>query len=845
MLKRTLRALCASWFMSCPVVLVAAPPNDLCINPEPIVGEGVFSFDLTDATASTAGGGGECKFGPTVENDVWFCWTSECSGTVRIETCGGTSLDTVLEIYDKCECPGDGGVPICCNDNFCGKQSRIDCLVECDRIYLIRLGTLPAQPEGNGTFTITCIDGPCGDPPPVADDCDTCCGSMGQLLSDQGFVGPVGLGTLQPSGSAGYCVVAFDANNAAASANNSYWAPPMYSHPDWNLSKLGQVFGTAIDELGNGYVAHTSCYAWGGLYPDTLGMGGAGAIYRLDAATGAPSVLATLPQTLDPTIVPANEGWPGIGNIHYDCQYQRLYASNMDDGRIYVIDTANGTIEMTYDHASGTVTDIEPIDPLDADGFAPLGERVWGLTTLEDRLYYAIWGVDGGKSSNSGLQNQIWSIALDVDGNPIAGTQVMEFVMPDYGSGWSNPVADLVFRGDCCLVTVERSMSGPSASGAHQSRALVHCVGADGEWINTSDYTVGNFSSGDNTSGGVAIDPNNGMIWFSGDALKFGEGTGEFVYGYQGTLVGGDLPNSVQVDADQDTNEVDKFQVGSIEVSCSLAPDGPCMEIIESTIECIVDENGHTGEFLWSFTIQYNGTVPAQYVLIPDPLASPSVIPLPTALGTGDTAEIELLITGLAPLDNHCFDLLLADENIEECCHLEHCVEMPECDCTVPVEISVECVDGGNGEFWLTMDLMNLSGDVVEHVFVVPPMGSGITMSPDYWDVPSTPDLAMMSIGPILVSGAPPAGSQMQFLVALHNQKLLECCSREVTITVPDCESGSGCPVDLNGDGVVDGVDLAILLGNWGGTGLGDINCDGVIDGADLALLLGAWGTSG
>ena len=26
-----------------------------------------------------------------------------------------------------------------------------------------------------------------------------------------------------------------------------------------------------------------------------------------------------------------------------------------------------------------------------------------------------------------------------------------------------------------------------------------------------------------------------------------------------------------------------------------------------------------------------------------------------------------------------------------------------------------------------------------------------------------------------------------------------------------------GCPTDLNGDGVVDGVDLAILLGGWSG----------------------------
>ncbi len=47
---------------------------------------------------------------------------------------------------------------------------------------------------------------------------------------------------------------------------------------------------------------------------------------------------------------------------------------------------------------------------------------------------------------------------------------------------------------------------------------------------------------------------------------------------------------------------------------------------------------------------------------------------------------------------------------------------------------------------------------------------------------------------------------------------------------------------DLNGDGVVDGADLGILLNNWGGDGVGDLNGDGVVDGADLGILLINWG---
>ena len=47
---------------------------------------------------------------------------------------------------------------------------------------------------------------------------------------------------------------------------------------------------------------------------------------------------------------------------------------------------------------------------------------------------------------------------------------------------------------------------------------------------------------------------------------------------------------------------------------------------------------------------------------------------------------------------------------------------------------------------------------------------------------------------------------------------------------------------DLDGNGVVDGSDLAILLGSWGGTGSADLDGNGVVDGGDLAQMLGSWG---
>ena len=53
-------------------------------------------------------------------------------------------------------------------------------------------------------------------------------------------------------------------------------------------------------------------------------------------------------------------------------------------------------------------------------------------------------------------------------------------------------------------------------------------------------------------------------------------------------------------------------------------------------------------------------------------------------------------------------------------------------------------------------------------------------------------------------------------------------------------------PGDLNADGLVNGADLGLLLGAWGGCPAvcaADMNADGVVDGADLGLLLGLWTT--
>jgi hypothetical protein len=55
-----------------------------------------------------------------------------------------------------------------------------------------------------------------------------------------------------------------------------------------------------------------------------------------------------------------------------------------------------------------------------------------------------------------------------------------------------------------------------------------------------------------------------------------------------------------------------------------------------------------------------------------------------------------------------------------------------------------------------------------------------------------------------------------------------------------------GVPVpilgDLNGDGIVNGLDLGLMLSAWGASGgPADLNNDGIVNGLDLGILLSNW----
>jgi hypothetical protein len=80
------------------------------------------------------------------------------------------------------------------------------------------------------------------------------------------------------------------------------------------------------------------------------------------------------------------------------------------------------------------------------------------------------------------------------------------------------------------------------------------------------------------------------------------------------------------------------------------------------------------------------------------------------------------------------------------------------------------------------------------------------------------------------------AGNTYYLAAGLRYANYDACSTRNVTVEFVD-----PCPADLNGDNIVNGLDLGLVLAAWG-TPKQDITGDAVTDGTDLGILLASWG---
>ena len=119
-------------------------------------------------------------------------------------------------------------------------------------------------------------------------------------------------------------------------------------------------------------------------------------------------------------------------------------------------------------------------------------------------------------------------------------------------------------------------------------------------------------------------------------------------------------------------------------------------------------------------------------------------------------------------------------------------------------------------------------------------------------------DLRQISGSRILANTSPDGGGVYNIGTSLQIEDSLICGNTVGQVegdlyvdlggnTISDSGPCIEIPGDFDGNNVVDGADLAVILGSWGpctsADCVADLDDNGTVDGGDLALVLANWGT--
>jgi len=505
---------------------------------------------------------------------------------------------------------------------------------------------------------------------------------------------------------AAFVMGTLDIRNVGAQPLDQNWSTvPMYHHPSWIAANLGEIFGVALDGSGNIYVTATVIY--GGPTSTTnypFGPAGPGGVYRIDGTTGMISTFASLPNTNA-----AGVPYASLGNICYDKDHNQFFVTNLDDGKIYRLDGSTGAVLSTF-------------DPFVADGgtpgFAPLGERLWGIAYRADTVYFARWSRDNGNPG--GPQNTVWKIGLTGAG-AFAGTEQLCFTMP--GTAPHAPVSDMEFNTAGQLLLIQRTWSGNAAnpicptawigSWAHNSDMFRADFSA-GTWtVSSTNYGVGAYSVQLNAAGGCdwswsgwnaqTNTPTgcDSLVWGSGDAIHFGPSTGhtDYLYGWHSIPAsGGGVAQGVVIDADGNTSTVDKSQIGDFDVmreSCKATPAPFDCKEFRATVQM---QNGQGTPGCCAVFSIFNGTANLFTLVTATPLTGNIAVSSASAAGgwsamvsggtaqylpptsyvpTGPTTGLQACFTPLAPGP---YDIVITVHAADG----RECKDTVRVDCTFP-----------------------------------------------------------------------------------------------------------------------------------------------------------------
>ncbi|MDA1264725.1 MAG: PPC domain-containing protein [Planctomycetota bacterium] len=131
--------------------VASAQGADDCSNAQVIAGLGPH---LYDNTAATKDGPNDCA-GEPARKDVWFKWTAPATGGYLLDTCGMSSFETRIMIYDDQPCPVSSS-PIACAASGCnGLGTRFSFPTAAGQNYLIRVGAKAFNSSGTGAFALS------------------------------------------------------------------------------------------------------------------------------------------------------------------------------------------------------------------------------------------------------------------------------------------------------------------------------------------------------------------------------------------------------------------------------------------------------------------------------------------------------------------------------------------------------------------------------------------------------------------------------------------------------------------------------------------------------------------
>lgn len=335
----------------------------------------------------------------------------------------------------------------------------------------------------------------------------------------------------------------YDTRNNISAPTGVDWAVPLgaagkVTHPtDWTVGKIGRVFGIAIDSNANIYLASSGVY-------NQYFNGGAGLlpyvnpnvhrIYKANAGTYSTSTFVDLPSSGATPSGSLN----GIGNIAFDKVNRQLFATNLDDGKIYRI-SMTGTILQSY-------------DPWTPDTGSPditlQDEQIWGVgVNYEEgkvKVYFA-------RITATVPSRNLYSITLDSSGNMPSTAPVLEIAnLP----GTQAAITDIEFSADTRKIILAERGHPHSATTFSYNRG-------PSSWLTHKTYIVGQHTVGKNSAGGVAFgyrgdDKNANMgcqqfVWASGNAMipatmpaPVPPATYAYIYGIQGINYAGNTFSS-------------------------------------------------------------------------------------------------------------------------------------------------------------------------------------------------------------------------------------------------------------------------------------------------------------